>query len=515
MQKRLNSLEGLKIVIPSEMVRIEKQALQEGGSEFKFIQNVGVAIAQKVTEFLLSHHFPNIVTILAGKGNNAADAYAAGIKLLQQGMKVTAWQFYSLEECSLACKQMHEQFVDQGGTVHFVLEARPFHFTPEGVILDGLVGTGFRGKAEGILAIAIIEANQSNHPILSIDTPSGLNSATGEVESVAIHATETLFVELPKLGFFLKEGMNCVGQLKRLLFGLEKKYIDMAHPEAFLFEEEIASLLLPSIKRTRHKYEAGYVLGFAGSPTMTGAGILSSYATLRAGAGIVRLFYSSDSEKQLENVPYEILHEMWDGKTIEKIKQEALRAKAIFIGPGMGKDRLARKKIKTLLRHLDLPTVLDADALFYLSEHPDASLPKETILTPHRQELKQLMKKTRFAAFLDKEELKACQEFVEEKNITLVLKGAPTFIFHPRDVPLCIPRGDPGLATAGSGDVLTGVIAALLAQGLPQKNAAILGVYIHALAAEAAAKKWTSYCMTASDLFDFIPQVFSSLLKQT
>ena len=503
-------LEGLKIITAHEMLRVEGMAYAEGASEQAFMENAGRAIAQAVIDFLEAHHLPKMVTLLVGKGNNGGDAYVAGAKLIESGVTVNAYHIYSLESCGPLCKAMYERFCSHGGTVHFVHDEKTFHFEPQGVILDGLVGTGFRGQSEGVLALAIESANRSNLPIIAIDIPSGVDGNTGNVATVAIDAEETIFLGSPKSGFFLRNGWDHVGKLRYVNFGLRENYLADAKAAAYLVNEEAISQILPPMTRTRHKYQAGYVVAIAGSPGMPGAAILASYAALRSGAGIVRLFHPCGMQAELNSAPYELIREEWDGKDSSRILEESKRAKALLVGPGMGRTKMAKGMLHTAITYLDLPTVLDADALFFLSEHPDWKLPTTTILTPHRREMDLLLG----APIPGKEEinyLELCQAFVEEKKVTVVLKGAPTFIFHPQTSPLCMTRGDPGMATAGTGDVLTGMIAAMLAQGLPARHAATVAVYLHAVAGETAAQELTSYCVTASDLFDFIPDAFHTV----
>ncbi len=502
----LPPLEGLKIVTAQEMARIEQLAREEGASELQFMENAADSLALLVTAFLEEYNLPKTLTLLVGKGNNAGDTYAVGARLLQKKYSVDAWQIYPLESSSPLCKQMHEQFLSQGGTVHFITEEKDFHFEPQGVILDGLVGTGFKGRAEGILALAIAAANASEHPILAIDIPSGVNGTTGEVGTIAIQAKETLFLEFPKTGFFLGEGFNHIGTLRYAHFALPEKFRHDAKATAALFNIEAAPRFLPPLKRNQHKYQAGYVLGFAGSVEMPGAALLSCSAALRSGAGIVRLFHPPEMQSALSAAPYELIHEAWDGRTSQRLEEEAARAKAVLIGPGMGRNPEAEKRVEKLLSLFTLPTVIDADALFHLANHLEWSLPEHTILTPHHKEMERLLHSPNDESLLAKS-----QKFAEEKKVTIILKGAPTFILHPRTIPLCIPRGDPGMATAGSGDVLTGMVAALLAHGLDPRTAASLAVYLHALAGERAACALSSYSVTASDLLDFISEAFSSL----
>lgn len=499
------ALEGLKVVTAKEMARIEALAYADGASEQTFMENAGDAIAKAAENFIEIHFLSKTATLLVGKWNNGGDAYAAGAKLLERGYQVIAWHLYDLESCSPLCKIMYERFRSSGGIIRHAQQHQPFSFESEGILLDGLVGTGFHGKAEGILALAIDCANRSQLPILAIDIPSGVNGNTGEVETVAIHATETIFLGLPKSGFFLKGGWDHVGKLRYASFGLGEKYVAEAKPIAFLLDEENISQLLPPIKRTRHKYQAGYVIAIAGSPGMPGAALLASFAALRAGAGIVRLFHPVGMEGELSGAPFELIRQGWDGKNLKWIEEQLKRAKTMLIGPGIGRTKQAEHMFKNLLSVVELPMVIDADALFFFSQNLTWKLPEHSVLTPHRGEMELLLSSFKKE---NNDALEVCQAFAEEKKLTLVLKGAPNFLFHPGIPPLVIGRGDPGMATAGSGDVLTGMIAALIAQGLDSRTGTALAVYLHGVAGEIAADHLTSYCMTASDLIDFLPDAF-------
>ncbi len=479
----------IKVVSAQEMVRIEKLAYAKGASEELFMDSAGLAIAKLCP---LAENY----TLLVGKGNNGGDAYVAGAHLLKKGVSVRAIHIFPLDSCSPLCRKKYEEFKEAGGAVTFADTPEKISFGSTGWILDGLTGTGFQGNAEKILAAAIDKANHSKLPILAIDIPSGLNGTTGEVGTIAIKATKTAYLGLPKIGFFIGQGWDYVGELIGADFGLTAPFIEEAEPEALLVEGE--DLSLPSIKRSRHKYEAGYVLGIGGSPSMPGAAALSSLAALRAGAGIVRLFHSPGMEKC--SLPPEVIHEELH---IDRILEESKRASALFVGPGLGRTADVKKFLSKLLPLLTLPTVLDADALFFLADSPGCTLPRDSILTPHRREMERLLDKT--------PTLPACQAYVDAHNITVILKGGPTFIFAPRSKPYLIIRGDPGMAKAGTGDVLTGILAALLAQKMDPLHAALLGVFLHDLAGEIASREKTPYGLIASDLIEYLPKAFNVL----
>ena len=495
-------MNGLPVVTAEEMKRLEKKAFEEGESEQEYMENAGAGIAHVLEECLITPSTHEIVYLLIGKGNNGGDAFVVGKHLLKRGFSVEAFHLFPLDECSHLSKKMGQLFKKAGGKMTLIQSVPPFE---KGIILDGLVGTGFQGAAQGFLAELIEAVNGSGLPVFAIDIPSGLNGNTGEVQSVAIKAEKTIFLGLPKIGFFLEKGWNHVGKLIHVDFGLPKRLLEEARATAYLLSEEKAAKALPKIERGRHKYQAGYVLAVAGSVGMPGAAIMACFAALKVGAGIVRLFYPHEMKEELSNAHYELIKEGWDLKDDTRIFEEAKRAKALIVGPGVGRSDEMEEAIKTVLAKAMLPTVIDADGLYFLAKNKEMTLPENVILTPHHQEMQRLLDAP--------PTFELCQRFVKDKEVTLVLKGAPTVIFHPYAEPLIVPHGDPGMATAGTGDVLTGVIAGLVAQGLQMRAAAVLGVYLHALAGEIAADDETSYSVVASDLIHFLSAAIERVLK--
>lgn len=495
----------MKVVSAHQMALLEAEAYRDGSSESDFMEEAGSGIALIAHDLVEYLNLDRHIILLCGKGNNAGDAYVAGVQLLHLEYDVTAYQFFPLHECSQLCQEHHLQFLNEGGRLHTASNAEEINLPTSGLIIDGLFGTGFRGQIEEPIAAVIRLANQSHLPILSVDIPSGLDGASGQVEGDAIMATVTAFLGLPKTGFFLRQGWDHVGRLSYVDFGLPKEYIETAEAEMVMLSPDMLKALLPPLKRSRHKYEAGHVVGLAGSPAMPGASILASSAALCGGAGIVHLLHPEGMEANLAAGPYELLHIPYKNEETEKIVEWLNRATATFIGPGLGVTPDTRKLLKQVLPQLTKPSVLDADALTIIAEDKIA-LPPNCVLTPHLRELKRLLKVDKVD--LGMEFLRRCQDWAAEKRVTLLLKGGPTFIFHPHEPIMVCPRGDPGMATAGSGDVLTGLIASLLAQGLTSQHAAMLGVYIHAVAGEWAAAGLTSYCMTASDIINYFSDAF-------
>lgn len=486
------------------MAHIESLAYRDGASEEDFMEEAGSGVALMVHDFVENSQLDRHVILLCGKGNNAGDAYVAGIHLLHLDYEVLALQLVPIGECSALCRANHQRFLIDGGRVQEINIVEEIVFPQKGVIIDGIFGTGFHGKVQEPYASAIHLANLSRLPIIAVDIPSGLDGETGAVEGEAIVAAETTFLGLPKTGLFLRDGWNHVGKLRYVDFGLAQEYIEESDADLIMLTSDMLKPWLPAIVRNRHKYQAGYVVGLAGSPAMPGAAMLSSLAALRGCAGIVRLLFPDGMETELANSPYEIIKQAYKSGDVKTVIDTLNKASACFVGPGLGRTPEMSALLRQVLPAIQKPCVIDADALFFLAEE-DVPLPEHTLLTPHIGELMRLLKMEK-APLLDRTLLETCQRYAETKRVTLILKGGPTFVFHPDEPIVVNPTGDPGMATAGSGDVLTGLLAGLLAAGTPAHHAACLGVYIHGLAGEHAARDLTSYAVTASDILYYFPE---------
>ena len=490
------------------MKQVESLAYQQGSeTEETLMEYAGKGVAKFVEDFAEKTKFPKEVTLFCGQGNNGGDAYTAGYHLLEKGYNVTAYQLGSLDQCSPLCQKNRERFTDKGGKILSLESKDSITLTKPSLFIDGLIGTGMQGELKDPLVGIIQKMNAYRMPVFSIDVPSGVSGETGDVSNTAVHSHATLFLGLPKLGCILGEGWEYAGRLVGIDLHLPKEAFEEKQQEPILLSPFYLRPLLPPIKKNRHKYEAGLVLGIAGSPGMSGAAIMASLSSLRGGAGMITLCHPKGMEGELSSAPWEIVKKsIADAKGILENEK---KAKAFFIGPGIGTETQTKKTLKDFLSKTTLPGVIDADALTLIG-NDKKMIPKKTVLTPHLGELQTLLGSKK-SLTLDAPLLKKCQDYVNETTTTLVLKGSPTFIFHPKMPPIVSPFGDPGMATAGCGDILTGLISAFLAQGLPPQGAALLGVYIHGISGEYAAKKKGSYSLIATDLIEEFPKAFLSL----
>lgn len=489
-----------KVVSAREMARIEKKSFDEGQSPERFMNKAGQGIAERVQNSIDEHGNKRQVSLLVGKGNNGGDAFTAGICLLEHGYEVHAFHLFPLDECTQLCQEKCRRFREEGGEVYYPKSLDELAFYRRGVILDGLLGTGFQGATSGFLAEVIEHVNAQDIPVLSIDIPSGVNGNTGEVQGEAIIADETLSLGLPKIGLFIGDGYAYSGTVYGIDFGMPPHYIDDAAALCYTFCADSVKELMPVPHPQQHKYSAGYVLTLSGSEGMSGAAFLSSFSSLRSGAGIVRLFYNESMRAELGGKPWEVLAEPFNAARVEK---ELQRAGAVVVGPGLPLS----EEISSLLTKTSVPTVVDASAIAFIPPLLNRCK-QDLLLTPHRGELAALVDTQGIS---DMELIERCQAFVDETGVYLLVKGAPTFFFERGEEPIVLPVGNPGMATAGSGDVLSGILGALIAQGLLVKEAAPLGVYLHGLAGTLAAAKKGELSLIASDLIDALPAVLTAL----
>ncbi len=485
------------IVDSATMKLLEERAFSSGQTASKLMDRVGEQLAAKVESLAKEMgSFPAIV-LLSGKGNNGADGYTALTLLQKKNFPTVAWQIGEVSSKTLLA-QRERLYIDSGGKVVYYPEV--LQIPGPIIIIDGIYGLGFRGCPDEGASKAILWANSHTGPVVSIDIPSGVDPTTGEVAGEAIYADYTLACQFPKKGSFLGKGWEHSGQIE-----IAELPLKITRSDLYLMELSDAIPLLPRKRRTQNKYSAGSVVAVAGSPGMMGAASLACEAVLRVGAGYVRLLLSE--EGGFGEIPREVV------KTVPSSLEEWIsflqKADSVLVGPGLGRDRL--DALDHLWPHIKAPAVIDADALYFLSKKEVSEWGVQgKILTPHLGELSRLIQKE--VSAVDGPLLQQLRTLSSVAQTTIVLKGAPTFIFSEGKPTVVMPKGDPGMATAGSGDVLTGIIASFLAQGLSPIHSSMLATWLHSLAGEMAARKCTSYSLIASTLLYTIPQAMKALL---
>ncbi len=398
------------------------------------------------------------------------------------------------------------------------------------LFVDAIFGIGLRGTVDGEIADVIEAINRQSVPTLSVDVPSGLDADTGHPRGVCVRAQRTVAIGLPKRGLLLHPGAAFAGQVDIADIGFPKSVVAAQNIKVNWTTAQTAANWLPARPAATHKGNYGRVLVVAGARGMTGAAALASEGALRAGAGLVTLAIPESLNPILEVKLSEVmtlpLPETDAGSLAESALAPILEfakktTSVLAIGPGLSQHSETAALVQKLVdenhkQRLGLRTVIDADGLNALAQHKilnqnrthDATFGKDTVLTPHPGEMSRLVNMT--VPELEAARIKSVQQFVREYGVTLVFKGAPTVIGCPKGDIWINSTGNPGMATAGMGDVLTGVIAGLMAQGLANQKAAVLGVYLHGLAADIASEHIGLQGLIASDVLNALPQAILS-----
>jgi len=364
------------------------------------------------------------------------------------------------------------------------------------VVIDALFGTGFHGAPRGEAAALIERVNACGLPVVAVDLPSGVDASTGEVTGAAVNATLTVTFHTSKVGLHVAPGRFHAGEVVVADIGLA--------PVETVVRRAVPTLLqrVPLRAARDSKFSAGSVLVVGGSPGTTGAPVLAAMAALRADAGYVTVAVPRECLPVVEVLALEPVKRGFDWADAEEtITAEAGRADAVALGPGLGRSDEARALVARLLERLELPVVVDADALFGLRPVPRAH---PTVLTPHAGELARLLE--RESAWVDAHRLEAARETAARYGAVVLLKGAGSIVQAPEGGPVVCDTGPPSLATAGTGDVLTGIVAAFLAKGLDAVTAAAAAATVHGLAAAVAPHQAG---LVASDVLAELPAALS------
>ncbi|MDR1880104.1 MAG: NAD(P)H-hydrate dehydratase [Tannerellaceae bacterium] len=467
-----------------------------------------------VQEFVRRFSKQNRVVVFAGQGNNGADALAISRLLIEESFKVETYLFNPTQRLSVDCEQNKQWLLEMEG-VEFTEVARS-GFTPpllgtRDVVIDGLFGSGLSRPLEGGFAAVVGYINQSGATVVSIDIPSGLfgeDNRENNPEAI-VKATLTLTFSFPKLAFLLPENNRYTGEWKTLDIGIHPRIIEETPTPYHLTGEEDMAGIIPPRDRFAHKGTFGHALLIAGSRGKTGASLLAAKACLRTGAGRLTVHTPRCGEQVIQAAFPEAMlsldaHEEWFTGI-----QDVSDYTAIGIGPGLGRSQGTATALERLLQSVRKPVVLDADALNIIASNKEwlSLVPPQSILTPHPKEFDRLVGESGCGY----ERLLKAQSFAAEYMLYVVLKGAYTAICTPEGGIYFNTSGNPGMATAGSGDVLTGMILGLLAQGYEPEKAAIAGAFIHGTAGDLAAVFHSEESLIAGDVIEMIGKAFKQL----
>ena len=516
----------MKIVTATQMRTLDHRTITEAQVPGPVLmERAGAGAAN-----FIQHRFGPLrgksITILCGKGNNGGDGLVVARLLRQLHARVTVLLLAPATDLSRDAIVMYRRWLRAGGkssTREFRSseQAKPILVSSD-LIVDALLGTGLSATVTGAYREAIQLMNQAGRPIIAIDIPSGIHSDNGTILGQAVRATATVTFGLPKLGLYVGPGIDHAGTIHVVDIGIPTAYTDALDTRIILVTNEQVAKALPPRPTSSHKGTYGHAGILAGSVGKTGAAALAARAALRMGTGLVTVAVPSSVNDVLEAKLLEAMTmplPETKARTLARSGFDRVLAfmqarTAIAIGPGLSTHPETVELIQSLMKHLDRPTVLDADALNALASRASLLTECKTppILTPHPGEMARLEVEATSQS-VNADRIGTAKRFARERGVFLVLKGARTVIARPDGLLAICPTGNPGMATAGTGDVLTGMIVGLLAQGVQSWEAACAATYLHGAAGDLAAQQLGQAGMLAGDLIAHIPYALQAISR--
>lgn len=482
----------------AEQVKVgERLAAQANGIElYTLMQRAGRAVFDKVSEL-----YPQAKRMLVccGGGNNGGDGYVVASHALQAGWQVSVWHVGDQQAIRGDAQKAYQHYIENGGVIEPVQESLP----DVDVVVDALLGTGLKGPVRSERLALILAINRSSVPVVAVDIPSGLSADTGAVLGCAVHANHTVsFIGL-KQGLVTGKARDYVGKVHYANLGVEQAFIQSCQSNISSLSKSLLIDINQPRNKSAHKGDFGKAVLIGGQSGTGGALLLASQACIRSGAGLTAsLTHKDNAHASLIACP-EVMAGDWEDT--ELVDKRLEWASAVGIGPGLGADEAAKARLNKVMS-TSLPKVVDADALTLLSLYPNHD--DNRIITPHPGEAARLLNTT--VQTIEADRYKAVVSLQKRYGGVCVLKGAGTLVCDGQQTYVCL-HGNPGMATGGMGDVLTGIITALLANKFTLSEAACIGVLIHSLAADAEAKANGENGMLASDIFVHLRKIMNSL----
>lgn len=455
------------------------------------------------------------IKVFCGTGNNGGDGLAISRLLSAKGYPVEVFLLGGIDQLSASCRINYERILTLPGIkTRIISEGEPLPaIDPDtDIALDAIFGSGLTRQVTGFFARVIAHLNEKKTVTVSIDVPSGLfcdTSVTSKKKPVVIHADFTLTFSPPKLAFFFQENDKYVGRWQLLDIGIMQDFIDHIDSKNFYTDREDCQKILKPRNKYSHKGIFGHALLFCGSRGKMGAAVLASRGCLRSGPGLVTAHVPRFGSAILQTAVPEAMLDIDSSEEILTEIPDLSGFTSIAVGPGIGQEDKTQRTLKLLIQNSTIPVIFDADAINILGQNKTwiSFVPKDSIFTPHPKEFERLVGKSSD----DFDRNKMQRDFSIKYGVYVVLKGAHTAITTPDGKCYFNSTGNPGMATGGSGDVLTGILAGLKAQGYTSLETCILGVYLHGLAGDHAAQSLGQEAMLAGDIAENLGKAFQSL----
>lgn len=487
------------LLTPAEMAGADQATIDSGTPAELLMDRAGRALARAAIRQAGGRYGKKVV-VVCGKGNNGGDGLVAARVLHREGVGVKCFAIDSMDDADGAVAH-HLALLRREG-----ISVEPFSresLAGADVVIDAIFGTGFRGRAEGLAGDAIESINERAVSVVAADIPSGVNGETGKTDGPAVRAAVTVAMGAEKIGTAVGDGAAHAGRVEVADIGIEIPPVT-----AHIVEEDDVRNVLPRRSQDAHKRSGGSVALLVGSQGMTGAAVLSAQGAARMGAGYVTVGGTQAVDDAIATALPEVLSKVvtespaLGADSLKSFESVMERADALGVGPGLGTGEGQLALVESTLAEVDLPLVLDADALNVLAKRTESLVRRQdpTVITPHPGELARLMEVT--TSDIQSDRLEGARTAAGRFGCVVLLKGHRTIVAEPNGAAVVVPTGGPELATAGTGDVLTGAVVALLAAGLEPFEAAWAADYVHGCAGELAASKRGTTGVAAGDVAD-------------
>ena len=493
----------MKILTPENTRKADAYTIEH--EPIKSIDLMERASSAFVSTFMKYFSADSQVSIFSGTGNNGGDGLAVGRLLTEKGFEVRAYVINPGESQGSEDFEINFRRLVPKHPVGIIKQVDDFPILPEGsVLIDALFGSGLTRPVEGVYAAILVKMNGHPGKKVSIDIASGLFADQARSDGAVFEPDLTITFQMPKLAFMIPENEPYIGKLEIADIGLDKNYIDQLESDNFFIDRSVIGRRMKPRKKFSHKGKYGRAAILSGSLGKMGAAVLCARACLRSGVGLLTMHVPKCGYEIMQTSIPEAMTTVDKHQDLIAGIPDLSQIDVVGVGPGIGKDPLTKNMLKELLLHAPGPMVIDADAINLMGEHRELLeiVPAGSILTPHLKEFERIAgeSKNHF------DRLALQKEFSKKHEVIIILKGAYTAISSQDGKTFFNSTGNPGMATGGSGDVLTGMVTGFLAKGHTPEDAAMLAVYLHGLAGDLASEEKGQESMIASDIIDFLPR---------
>lgn len=514
----------MKLAINSEMKKLDKVAIEDYEIQSAVLmENAGALVAANIIEM----ETVKTVTVVCGTGNNGGDGFVAARHLHNKGVQIKVFVIGNMKDISgdalinLNILRKMELPIENIKELNNLIRLEKATKVSD-LTIDAVFGTGFNRALEILYTSVFDIINENSKFILAIDIPSGIHGDSGEADEHAINAQRTITFTIPKCGNILHPGSERTGELIVKDIGIPKRIIEEMKIKRNIITEQSVMKFFPWRRGFSHKGDYGRVNVIAGSTGLTGAAILTCRSALRSGIGLLKLYIPESlavlithSVPEAITIPLQEVRKGVIGIThFDRIIEDSGSSDVVAIGPGCGNTAETSELVRRIIQELEKPVVIDADGLNAISRNTDILLDKKSsvIMTPHPGEMSRLIGLS--TEEINERPIEIARKYAMMWDVILVLKGARTVVAAPNGDIYVNVTGNSGMATAGSGDVLTGVIAGFIGQGLTPLQAALLGVYVHGRAGDNSAKYKGEYGLLAGDIVEGLIYTMKEMASQ-